>query len=249
MRQSHEVITRDRFDAVLFDLDGVLTETATVHAAAWKKMFDAFLQQRAVATNTPFQPFDINPDYQRYVDGKPRYEGVRSFLESRGIDLPHGDPDEPPNHDTICGLGNRKNVLVNEVLATEGAEAYDGSVAWVRHLRRQGIKTAVVSSSQNCKAILQAAGIAALFEVRIDGDVAARLHLAGKPAPDTFLKAAARLGVDPKRAVVVEDALAGVQAGRTGGFGLVIGVNRQADAEALRQWGADVVVNDLGDLL
>jgi beta-phosphoglucomutase family hydrolase len=247
MSQSPYAITPERFDAVLFDLDGVLTETARVHAAAWKKTFDEFLQHRAVERNEPFQPFDIATDYAIYVDGKPRYEGVRSFLASRGIELPYGDPDAPPNQTTICGLGNRKNELFNEVLASDGVEVYQGSVALVRHLRSQGIKTAVVSSSKNCLTVLNATGITELFEVRVDGEVAARLHLTGKPAPDTFLKAAEELGVDPKRAVVVEDALSGVEAGRAGGFGLVIGINRQGNAEALTQHGADAVVDDLGD--
>ena len=204
MSLSSEGITLERFDAVLFDLDGVLTATAKVHAASWKKMFDTFLQQRATETDTPFQPFEIATDYIRYVDGKPRYEGVQSFLESRGIDLPHGDPDEPPNDATICGLGNRKNELVNEILASDGVEVYEGSLAFLHQLRDAGIKTAVVSSSKNCQAVLAAAGITELFDVRVDGEVAAERYLPGKPAPDTFLHASELLGVDPSRAVVVE---------------------------------------------
>jgi beta-phosphoglucomutase family hydrolase len=244
MRQSHRVITPEKFDAVLFDLDGVLTETASVHAKAWKRMFDAYLQRRAADTGERFQNFEIGTDYKLYVDGKPRYEGVRSFLESRNIQLPYGDPDDLPGVDTICGLGNQKNVLTNEILTAQGARAYAGSVTLVRRLRAQGIKTAVVSSSKNAQAVIEAAHIAELFEVRIDGEVAARKHLAGKPKPDTFLKAAEELGVVPARAVVVEDAIAGVQAGRAGNFGLVIG-----DAAALKQNGADIVVNDLDELL
>ena len=248
MSLSSEGITPERFDAVLFDLDGVLTATAKVHASSWKQMFDTFLQQYATETNTPFQPFDTT-DYLRYVDGKPRYEGVQSFLESRGIDLPHGDPEEPPNADTICGLGNRKNELMHEILASEGVEVYEGSLALLHQLRDAGIKTAVVSSSKNCQTVLAAAGITALFDARVDGEVAAHLHLPGKPAPDTFLHASELLGVEPQRAVVVEDALSGVEAGRAGGFGLVIGIARHGEAAALKEHGADVVLNDLADLL
>ena len=242
-------ITPERFDAVLFDLDGVLTATAKVHATCWKKMFDAFLHQWAAEHNEPFRPFDIETDYKLYVDGKPRYDGVRSFLESRGIQLPYGDLNDSPESKTICGLGNRKNELIHEVLASDGVEVFEGSLALVRQLRQAGIKLAVVSSSRNCRAILAAAQIEDLFELRIDGEVAAQRHLAGKPAPDTFLEAAKELGVEPKRAVVVEDAISGVQAGRTGGFGLVIGVDRTGDAEALKQHGADLVVTDLAELL
>ena len=191
----------------------------------------------------------IDTDYKLYVDGKPRSDGVKSFLESRGIHLPVGDPDAPPGEESISGLGNRKNILVNEVINAGGVEAYEGSVALVRELLGQGIKTAVVSSSHNCKAVLEAAGIADLFEVRVDGDVAAKLQLAGKPAPDTFLTAAEQLGVAPKRAVVVEDAISGVQAGRSGDFGLVVGVDRAGNPQALLENGADIVVADLGELL
>lgn len=216
MRPSNP-ITPEQFDAVLFDLDGVFTATANVHAACWKKMFDAFLLQRAADQNAPFRPFAIEADYKLYVDGKPCEDGVRSFLESRGIDLPYGHPNSPPSSHTICGLGNRKNELIHEVLASDGIEVFAGSLAFVRQLRQAGLKLAVVSSSRNCRAILVAAKIEELFELRIDGEVAAQRHLAGKPAPDTFLEAAKELGVDPKRAVVVEDAISGVQAGRAGG--------------------------------
>ncbi len=242
-------ITKDRYDAVLFDLDGVLTGTAKVHAVCWKRMFDAFLQARAAREGELFRPFDTDSDYKHYVDGKPRYEGVKSFLESRGISLPYGDPDDAPGKDTICGLGNRKNALLNDVIESEGVDVYEGSVAWVHQLHEAGIKTAVVSSSKNCETILRAAGIEDLFELRIDGVVAAQLQIAGKPAPDTFLEAARRLEVEPERTVVVEDAISGVQAGRAGGFGLVIGVDREGDAEALRKNGADIVVADLAELL
>ncbi len=248
MSRSDHSITRDRFDAVLFDLDGVLTATAKVHATCWKRAFDGFLERRAGGAGESFEPF-TDTDYEQYVDGKPRYEGVRSFLASRGIELPDGDPGEPASDETICGVGNRKNELIQEVLESEGVEVFEGSVALVRRLRADGIKTAVVSSSRNCPAVLAAAGITELFDLRMDGNEAARLKLAGKPAPDTFLSAAKQLGVEAARAVVVEDAISGVQAGRAGDFGLVIGVARYADAAALRENGADVVVNDLGELL
>ena len=249
MAAASDPISLDKFDAVLFDLDGVLTATAKLHAAAWKQMFDEFLKQRAAVRNAPFTPFEIATDYKLYVDGKPRYEGVRSFLESRDIQLPYGDPNSPPNQETICGLGNRKNDMINDVLKAQGVEAYEGSVTLVRQLRSRGVKTAVVSSSANCEQVLQAANIADLFDVRVDGGVAAQLKLAGKPAPDTFLAAAKQLGVEAKRAVVVEDAISGVQAGRAGEFGLVVGVDRKGDAEALSQNGADLVVKDLGELV
>lgn len=251
MSQFHTgtAITKDRYDAVLFDLDGVLTSTAKIHAACWKQMFDEYLQQRAVRTKELLHPFDIEIDYRLYVDGKPRYDGVRDFLQSRGIRLPEGTPDDSPGTETVCGLGNRKNEMVSRAIAAGGVEAYEGSVALVRHLRRQGIRTAVVSSSHNCEAVLKAAGIADLFDERIDGEVANRLGLAGKPDPDTYLIAAKRLGVDPKRAVVVEDALSGVQAGRNGGFGLVIGVARHDNGDELKKSGADIVVGDLGEML
>ncbi len=241
-------ITPQRFDAVLFDLDGVLTQTAKLHAAAWKEMFDDFLSQRAAERGEEFRPFDIVTDYKLHVDGKPRVDGVRDFLRARGIELPEGAADDPPNRETVHGLGNRKNRLVNRAIATQGVEAYPGSVSLVRRLLRDGIKTAVVSSSHNCEAVLRAAGIVDLFEVWVDGGVAARLGLTGKPAPDTFLEAAKQLGVAPSRTVVVEDAISGVQAGRAGGFGLVIGVHRAGDPEALRNNGADVVVDDLGEI-
>jgi len=244
-----KAVTKELFDAVLFDLDGVLTDTAKIHAACWKEMFDDFLRQRAAENNESFRPFDIGTDYKLYVDGKARFDGVQSFLESRGIHLPYGEPASPPNSETICGLGNRKDEMVKEAIESEGVEAYEGSVAFVRHLRNQRIKTAVVSASSNCEAVLRSAGIADLFDVRVDGEVASQLNLAGKPAPDTFLKAAEELGVQPNRAVVVEDAISGVQAGRDGGFGLVIGINRKGDAESLWENGADIVVNDVSEML
>lgn len=242
-------ISPDKFDAVLFDLDGVLTATAKVHAACWKRLFDEFLEERAKVTGKPMKPFDIDGDYKRYVDGKLRYEGVRSFLGSRGIHLPEGTPDDPPNNGTVCGLGNRKDAMVHEVLEAEGVDVYEGSVRLVEQVRSRGIRTAVVSASKNCKAVLEAARISHLFDQVVDGDVAELLRLPGKPEPETFLEAAERLSVVPERAVVVEDAISGVMAGRAGGFGLVIGVDRKGDPESLRQSGADVVVGDLAELV
>ena len=243
------MINKDRFDAVLFDLDGVLTATAKVHAVCWKRLFDAFLKKRAADMNDTFQPFDIESDYKLYVDGKLRYEGVQSFLSSRDIQLPYGNPGETPSYDTVCGLGNMKDELFHEVIESEGVEVYQGSVNLVHELRKAGIRTGVVSASKNCSPVLKAAGIIDLFEVIVDGEVAAQFQLAGKPAPDTYLRGAEEFGVDPGRAVVVEDAISGVQAGRKGGFGLVIGVDRKDNAGELRDNGADIVVKDLGELL
>jgi beta-phosphoglucomutase family hydrolase len=235
--------------ACLFDLDGVLTQTAKVHAAAWKRMFDDFLGKRASERREEFVPFDEVGDYEAYVDGKPRYEGVESFLASRSIELPEGSPQDPPEAETVHGLGNRKNEIVLEMIRTDGVQAYDGSVGYVRAVRQAGLPTAVVSSSSNCRDVLGAAGIEDLFEAVIDGVVAEHDHLAGKPAPDTFLAAARILGVEVAAAAVFEDALAGVAAGRAGHFGLVVGVDRLGQAQALRDHGADVVVKDLAELL
>jgi beta-phosphoglucomutase family hydrolase len=235
--------------ACLFDLDGVLTQTAKVHAAAWKEMFDAFLRERAAKAGEPFRPFDPVADYDEYVDGKPRYDGVRSFLASRGIELPEGDEDDSPSVETVRGLGDRKNEIVLRLIREHGVEAYEGSVRYLRAAREAGLRRAVVSSSSNCREVVAAAGIEDLLEVRVDGIVAEREHLRGKPAPDTFLAGARALGVTPAAAAVFEDALAGVAAGRAGGFGCVVGVDRVGQAEALRAHGADLVVSDLADLL
>jgi beta-phosphoglucomutase family hydrolase len=235
--------------ACLFDLDGVLTQTARVHAAAWKEMFDAFLRDRAGRTGERFVPFDPVADYDTYVDGKPRYDGVRSFLASRAIELPEGDPSDPPSAETVYGLGNRKNELVLAMLKRDGVQVYEGSVRYVRAVRDAGLHRAVVSASANCREVLQAAGIEDLFEVRIDGIVVEEKHLKGKPAPDTFLAAAEELGAKPAEAAVFEDALAGVEAGRAGHFGFVVGVDRTGQHEALVQHGADIVVSDLAELL
>ncbi|MGN6871396.1 MAG: HAD family hydrolase [Solirubrobacteraceae bacterium] len=233
----------------LFDLDGVLTQTAKVHAKAWKQMFDEYLRDRAQQTGAPFREFTVAGDYQQFVDGKPRRDGVRSFLESRGIDLPLGTPDDSPRAETIYGLGLRKNDLVLKLIHNEGVEAYEGSVRFVERAREQGLHTAVVSSSTNCRDVLVAAGIEQLFEARVDGEVAEREHLAGKPAPDTFLAGARAVGAEPAQCAVFEDAEAGVAAGRAGHFGQVVGVDRTGHADALREHGADVVVQDLSELL
>jgi beta-phosphoglucomutase family hydrolase len=235
--------------ACLFDLDGVLTKTAKVHAAAWKQMFDAYLQERASRTGDPFVPFDELKDYDEYVDGKPRYDGVRSFLASRGIELPEGNPDDPPGKETVRGLGDRKNELVLELLQRDGIEVYEGSVRYVEAARDAGLRRAVVSSSANTKEVLAASRIDTLFEAVVDGVVTEREHLKGKPAPDTYLDGARILGVEPAEAAVFEDALAGVEAGRAGRFGCVVGVDRVGQADALRQHGADLVVQDLAELL
>ena len=251
MRQteSKPVITRVRYDAVLLDLDGVITDTASVHAACWKQMFDEYLQKRATEKGEAFRPFNITTDYRLYVDGKPRFDGVRDFLTSRGIHLPEGSPDDPPGAETVGGLGNRKNDLVNKIIEDIGVAPYEGSVRLIRQLRHDGFKIAVVTSSQNCAAVLRAAKLEEFFDTRVDGHTILAEHLAGKPAPDTFLMAAKLLGVEPSRAVVIEDALSGVEAGSAGGFGLVIGVARKGNADELRRHGAHLVVNDLGELV
>jgi beta-phosphoglucomutase family hydrolase len=239
----------DPISTCLFDLDGVLTQTAKIHARAWKEMFDGFLREWAERTGEPFHPFDRPTDYDEYVDGKPRLDGVRSFLESRGIRLPMGSPSDPPEAETVHGLGTRKNELVLELIRQQGVEPYEGSVAFVEAARDQGLRRAVVSSSTNAHDVLVAAGIDHLFEALIDGTVAERENLAGKPAPDTFLAGARTLGAEPAEATVFEDALAGVEAGRAGAFGWVVGVDRSGQADALRRRGADVVVQDLAELL
>ncbi|WNI14440.1 HAD family hydrolase [Actinacidiphila sp. ITFR-21] len=230
----------------LFDLDGVLTPTALIHAAAWKEMFDGFLRQR---DGGDFRPFDATADYDTYVDGRPRAEGVRSFLDSRGIELPEGDDDDPPDRATVHGLGNRKNVLVLRKIREVGVRPYPGSVRYVEAVRSAGLRTAVVSSSANCRDVLVSAGIEHLMDVRVDGNTAIELGLRGKPKPDTFLEAARRLGAEADEAAVFEDALVGMDAGREGRFGYVVGVDRVGQAEELRRHGADTVVTDLAELL
>jgi beta-phosphoglucomutase family hydrolase len=241
--------TKGRLDAVLFDLDGVLTATAKVHAACWKKVFDRFLKKRAEELGAAFEPFEIDPEYPLYVDGKPRYDGVRDFLASRGIRLPEGTRQDPPGYDTVCALGNSKDELIAGIMETEGVSPYPDAVELVRWLLDQRIRTAVVSSSRHCSQALKAAGIAPLFQVTVDGKLIQELNLPGKPAPDSFLEAARRLSVAPDRAAVVEDAISGVQAGRAGNFALVIGVARKNDAEVLKVSGAHIVLSDLRDLI
>ena len=239
----------DGVNTCLFDLDGVLTQTAKVHAAAWKRMFDEYLRRRAQRTGDELVPFDERGDYDAYVDGKPRYEGVQSFLESRGIDLPRGEPTDPPDAETVDGLGNRKNEIVLRLIHEQGVEPYEGSVRYLHAVRDAGLRRAVFSSSTNCRDVLRAAGIEDLLEVRMDGVVAEREHLKGKPAPDTYLKAAGMLGSEPAQSAVFEDALAGVESGRAGDFGCVVGVDRVGQADALKEHGADIVVKDLAELL
>jgi beta-phosphoglucomutase family hydrolase len=239
----------DGVSACLFDMDGVVTQTAVVHAAAWKEMFDDFLRQHAAETGTPFVPFDSHAEYDEYVDGKPRLDGTRSFLESRGIHLPEGTPDDPPGAPTIYGLSNKKNDLVLAKIAAGGVQVYPGTITYIRSVKDKGISTAIVSASANTQQVLDSAGIAGLFDVRMDGVIAKERGLRGKPAPDTYLAAAQMLHVTPKQAAVFEDAQAGVAAGRAGGFALVVGVDRVGQAEALREHGADIVVQDVAELL
>jgi len=234
--------------AIICDLDGVITDTAAVHAAAWKRLFDDYLSGYAAQRGVAFEPF-TEDDYLAYVDGRPRYDGVRTFLAARGVVLPEGTPEDQPDAETVCGLGNRKNLAFNDVIARDGVTVFHGAVALVRGLAEAGWATAVVSSSKNCGPVLERVGLTDLFEVMVDGLYAADAGLPGKPAPDTFLEATRLLKVAPDRSVMVEDALAGVQAGRAGGFGVVVGIDRGAGAEALKQNGAHIVVKDLGDLI
>jgi trehalose 6-phosphate phosphatase len=236
-------------EAVIFDLDGVVTRTAEVHAKAWKQLFDEYLAVRARRFGEPFEAFDRRSDYRRFVDGKPRYAGIASFLASRGIELPFGSPDDPEERETVCGLGNRKNRYFLEALERTGADSYPTTVQLIAKLRARGVHTAIVSSSRNCVAVLEAAGIRELFEVKVDGLDAAELGLAGKPDPALFLEAARRLGVEPAHAAVVEDAISGVEAGRQGRFGFVVGVDRAEQREALTAAGADLVVGDLAEVV
>ncbi len=241
-------ISKQIYDAVIFDLDGVVTMTAKIHAAAWKELFDGYLEERAARTGERFRPFELPADYRQYVDGKSRYQGVESFLRSRDIELPYGETDDGPELETICSLGNRKNQLFHRLINKQGVEVYDSTIALIGDLKVHGVKTAVVSSSKNCRAILQAGRLSRLFDITIDGIDAERLNLKGKPDPAVFIEAVNRLGVAPRRAVVVEDAIAGIRAGKRGGFGCVIAVDRSGQSGALEAAGADAVVRDLSEI-
>lgn len=243
------LVTRERFDAVLFDLDGVVTDTARLHARCWKRVFDEVLERVAKARGEPFRPFDADADYARYVDGRARRDGVRDFLASRGLHLPEGPEASGGDADSVAAIAARKDALFEETLGRDGVQVYDGTVRWIEYLHAEGLRTAIVSASHHCAEILRAAGLEELFEARVDGQTADRRHLAGKPAPDVFLEGARELGVPPARAVVVEDALSGVAAGRAGHFGLVVGVARHGNAADLAAAGADVAVGDLAELL
>ncbi len=236
-------------EACLFDLDGVLTQTAKVHARAWKEVFDAFLAERAQKSGERFRPFDEVADYDEYVDGKPREEGVRSFVASRHISLIEGSETDPPEADTVHGLANRKDGLFLKLIHTQGVQAFEGSVRYLHAARDARLRLAVVSSSRHCSEVLRAARMQGMFDAQVDGNVANAKGLVGKPAPDTYLEAARMLSVAPPQSAVYEDALAGVEAGRAGGFGLVVGVNRAGQAAALREHGADIVVNDLANMM
>lgn len=249
MESPHNLLTPSLLDAILFDLDGVLTKTAKIHAACWKRVFDAFLNERADAEGKPFEPFRIDTDYPTYVDGKSRYDGVRDFLASRDIILAEGSPEDPPGHYSVCALGNGKDELIAAVMESEGVQPYEDAVALVRNLVKHGVKMGVVSSSRHCAQALKAAGIDRYFDVRIDGIIIQEMQLPGKPAPDSFLEAARRLGAAPERTAVIEDAISGIQAGRAGNFFLVVGVARKNNADILTRNGADIVVTDLRNLL
>ena len=263
MDATRVTIAKSEYDAVIFDLDGVVTQTAAVHAAAWKRLFDTYLEERALrgpsgpagasveqggGPDDALRPFALDADYARYVDGKPRYDGVRDFLASRDIELPAGDPSDPPDRETVCGLGNRKNDFFNAEVEEHGVKTFPSTVELIHHLRRADIKVGLMSSSKNTAMVLDVTGITDLFEVRVDGVVAAEIGLPGKPDPAMYLEAARRLSVQAARSVVVEDALSGVEAGRRGEFGLVIGVDRLGQAAALAAAGADVVVDDLAEV-
>lgn len=238
----------ENFRGLIFDLDGVITQTAKVHARAWKKMFDQFLEKLSEEEGTDYKPLDIDTDYPKYIDGIPRYEGVRTFLQSRNIDLPYGSPSDSPKKRTICGLGNRKNELFLETLEEQGAEVYEDTVTMIKKWRDTGLKTAVISSSKNCKPVLENAGLLHLFDARVDGVISAELDISGKPAPDIFIEAAGRLGVFPAECVVFEDAIAGVKASSSGDMGLTVGVARQDNDDELLKNGAELTVSELTEL-
>jgi HAD superfamily hydrolase (TIGR01509 family) len=236
------------FDAVIFDMDGVITKTAVAHSLAWKKMFDGYLHYREKEYHEPFREFTHAHDYLSFVDGRPRYNGVETFLKSRGINIPFGEPDDDPEKETVCGLGNRKNEFFNQAIEEAGVEVYDSTIRLIRELLASGVKVGVATSSKNCVLILEKAGIAGLFQTRVDGVVSAELGLHGKPAPDISTTASDNLGVKCQRAIIVEDAVSGVQAAARGNFGLVIGVARENNSHELKTNGADIVVEDLSEV-
>lgn len=236
-------------DAVIFDMDGVVTDTARIHALAWKQAFDEYLRREARRKGRPFRAFDARRDYTAYVDGKQRYDGVRSFLSSRAISLPDGNPDDPPDRETVCGLGNRKNLLFLSRLERSGVAAYPSTVRLAKRLRERGTRTAIVSASRNCGNVIRAAAVDQLFDVKVDGVDLDSMGLKGKPAPDIFLEAARLLGCAPSRVAVIEDSLAGIEAARSGGVGLIIGVDRRGRGRRLKERGADIVVRDLAEVL
>jgi len=241
-------VSPEKYHAVIFDMDGVVTQTAKAHAAAWKKMFDNFLQNRAKATKAPFIPFDAEDDYLRFVDGKPRFEGIISFLQSRAIELPMGDAGDGPEKETVYGLGRKKNDDFQETIRTQGVDVFPTTVEFIEKLKKLGIKVGIISSSKNCREVLQSAGVLNLFDVRVDGVYTEKHNIKGKPEPDIFLEAAKQLGVEPQYAMVVEDAISGVEAGSKGGFALCLGIDRSGQRKALLKHGADLVVDDLAEL-
>jgi len=239
---------KHNFRAIIFDLDGVITKTARVHSAAWCEMFNDYLRYREQKYGEVFRKCSHSNDYLPYIDGKPRYKGVESFLESRGIQIPFGDPSDHPDNETICGLGNKKNRFFNQVLARDGVEVYDSTIVLIRQLKNEKIKIGVASSSKNCRTVLERAGLIELFETIVDGEVSVRLALRGKPEPDIFTSASDNMGVSYKETIIVEDAVSGVQAGKKGNFGLVIGIARDGNINELRKNGADIVVEDISEL-
>jgi beta-phosphoglucomutase family hydrolase len=234
--------------AFIVDLDGVVTHTAEEHAIAWKQLFDDFLRKFAEREGKPFVEFDAESDYNQYVDGMPRYDGVKTFLDSRGVEIPYGSPEDPPERETVCGLGNRKNLLFQEVVRTQGVEVFDSTIDLLKAMREAGLKTAVVSSSKNCHMVLDSVDLLGLFDVMVDGKYAAEQGLPGKPAPDTYVRAAELLGVPPEDCAIVEDSVVGVQSGRAGNFKIVIGVDRGVGKQTLLDNGADVAVGDMGEM-
>jgi beta-phosphoglucomutase family hydrolase len=240
--------TKLSFEAVIFDMDGVITKTALTHATAWKKMFDDYLRKREAEHGEPFAEFTHASDYLPYVDGKPRYKGVKSFLESRGIHIPFGDSSDSTSLETVCGLGNQKNIAFNEVLENEGVEVYPSTITLINDLKKAGIKLGVASSSKNCKPVLERVNLLGIFDARVDGVVSAELDLHGKPEPDIFTTACDICGVEYAKAIVVEDAVSGVQAGKKGNFGLTLGIARENNRKELEENGADFVVEDLEEI-